>query len=183
MTFKEIIAVMFACILANNYVFQNFFGVEAVALDSEKGVKSILFNGLTVTAVLVVATLITWPVNSLLSGAAYLQTLVFAIITTAVVYLASFASKKACKHCEGSVLPMAINSIVLGCCLVNAAKGYGFGASVLISVGVGLGYLLATFVVSGVRERVNEKFVPKAWRGAPILVAEMAIISLVLFAL
>lgn len=183
MSFKEIIAVMFACILANNYVFTNFFGVEAIACDSKKGIRAMLANGLTVTAVLVVATLVTYPVNALLANAAYLQTLVFAIVTTAVVYIADFVAKKASKEHECSVLPIAINSVVLGACLVNSAAGYGLGASVLISVGVGIGYLLATFVVAGVRERVNEKFVPKAWRGAPILVAEMAIIALVLFAL
>lgn len=183
MSAKEVIAIMFACILANNYVFQNFFGVEAVALDSEKGIKCMLFNGLTVTAVLIVSTLITWPINAMLASASYLQTLVFAIVTTAVVYIADFVAKKVCKENKCSVLSIAINSVVMGACLVNAANGYGFGTSVLASVGVGLGYLLATFVVAGVRERVNEKFIPKAWRGAPILAAEMAIIALTLFAL
>lgn len=184
MSAKEVIAVMFACILANNYVFQNFFGVEAVALDSEKGIRSMLASGLTVTAVLVVSTLVTWPLNAMLAGgASYLQTLVFAIVTTAVVYIADFVAKKVSKEHKCEVLPIAINSVVMGACLVNAANGYGFGTSVLASIGVGIGYLLATFVVAGVRERVNEKFIPKAWRGAPILVAEMAIIALTLFAL
>lgn len=183
MAFKEVIALTFACILANNYVLSSFFGVESVAVDSLKDVKDIVRMGLTVTAVLVLSTLITWPVNNALACVIYLQTLVFAVITVAVVFVVDILARKASKGHDCNVIPVALNSIVLGACLVNASNGYGYGTSLLVSVGAGLGYLLTTLVVAAVRERINEKYVPKAWRGAPILVAEMAIISMVLFAL
>lgn len=183
MSFKEMIAVMFACILANNYVFRNFFGVEALDGDAKGSAKSLLSMGLTVTGVLVVSTLITWPLESVIaSSASYLQTLVYAVVTTMVVYCVDFCAKKFCKCEKCNCLPIAVNSIVLGCCLTNAANGYGFGLSLLCAFGASIAYLVASFMVAGVRERVNEKFVPDAWKGAPILVLEMAIISLVVFA-
>ncbi|MBQ0071002.1 MAG: hypothetical protein KBS81_03980 [Spirochaetales bacterium] len=183
MSMKEIIAVMFACILANNYVFQNFLGVESVEADSRKSLNSIVAMGLSVTVVLLVTTLLVAPLQGLLTTSAqYLATMVYAVVATLVVYALNFVAKKVSKDHACSTLPIVVNSIVLGACLMNSASGYGLVASLFASVGIGLGYLLASLVVAGVRERVNEKFVPSSWKGAPILCAEMAIIALVLFA-
>ena len=52
----------------------------------------------------------------------------------------------------------------------------------MAAVGVGLGFLLAMFLFAGVESRINEKYVPKAFRGLPVSLLAACILSLALFA-
>lgn len=181
MTFKELIAVMFACVLANNYVLSNFMGIESVGSDISKSWKSMAFRGLYVTLAVVASCAITWPLDAyvLVGAAASLRILVFAVVVMAVSAAAGLLFKK-----DGSSfdLPVMLNSAVLGACLLNVSNGYTFLAGLFSALGVGLGYMLVTFVMAGVMGRINMKNVPKAWRGVPITVAAIAIVSMVLAA-
>lgn len=181
MTFKEMIAVMFACILANNYVLSSFMGVESVGSDISKSWKGLAFRGLHVTLSVVVSCAIAWPLCTyvLVGSAASLNILVSAVVVMAVSCAVGLLFKKEDSSFD---LPVMLNGVVLGACLINAAKGYTFACSVLAALGVGVGYTLVAFVVAGVMGRINMKNIPKAWRGIPITVAAMAIVSLVLFA-
>ena len=50
------------------------------------------------------------------------------------------------------------------------------------SVAVGLGFLLAMVVFCGVRSKIEEQYVPKAFRGLPIHLMAASILALALFA-
>ena len=58
----------------------------------------------------------------------------------------------------------------------------GFGEALISSVGVGLGFMAAMTVFASVRERVEDEFVPAAFRGRPVRLLIAAMMSLVLFA-
>ncbi len=202
MTFKEMTAVMFACILANNYVLSNFMGIEAVGFDISKSYKSIFVKGLELTLAIVVSSVVTWVLNSyLLVGALEsLRILVTSIVVLAVTGVVGllFKDKASCGNasCDndscanrgaissfnGFDIPTALNSIILGALLLFSSNKYSCVTGILASLGVGIGYIIATLVISGVVSRINMKYVPKAWRGFPIIVASIAIVSLVLFA-
>lgn len=180
MTFKELIAVMFACVLANNYVLSNFMGIESVGSDISKSWKSMAFRGLYVTLAVVASCAITWPLDAyvLVGAVASLRILVFAVVVMAV----SAAGLLFKKDGMSFDLPVMLNSAVLGACLLNVSNGYTFLAGLFCALGVGIGYMLVTFVMAGVMGRINMKNVPKAWRGVPIMVASIAIVSMVLAA-
>lgn len=202
MTFKEMTSVMFACILANNYVLSNFMGIEAVGFDISKSYKSIFVKGLELTLAIVVSSVVTWVLNSyLLVGALEsLRILVTSIVVLAVTGVVGllFKDKASCGNApcgndsytnrdsissfNGFDIPTALNSIILGALLLFSSNGYSCVTGILASLGVGIGYIVATLVISGVASRINMKYVPKAWRGFPIIVASIAIVSLVLFA-
>jgi electron transport complex protein RnfA len=80
---------------------------------------------------------------------------------------------------EGFVM-LAVNGAVLGLMIQNAELG--FGEALISSVGVGLGFMAAMTVFASLRERVEDEFVPAAFRGLPVSLLIAAMMSLVLFA-
>ena len=94
MTFEIIIGILLAGILSNNYALLHFLGTGAVIENERSSRKSLIIGGCT-TLVMVVATLITWPINHyLLESVPYLQTLVFVIVLLGVVELSHLITKK-----------------------------------------------------------------------------------------
>lgn len=183
MSIKEVFAVMFACILANNYVLANFMGVEALASDLSKSWKSMAFKGLYVTLTLLICAIEAWiwTYYCTTTVASALTILVLSILVLANSMFLGSVFKGLIGNSSFDI-PAALNSVVLGACLINANQGYSLLACVFAGLGVGIGYTLVTFVMAGLMERINMKYVPKAWRGLPIMVATLAIVSLVIFA-
>ena len=174
------VAVLLAGILANNYAIQNFLGVDTV-LGNETSANKSWKLGLLVTAVMVVSTVICWPLSSVLKSMAYLQTLVFVAVVLIVTGFVQMAAKSMLQKTmgEGFVL-LAVNGAVLGLMIQNAELG--FGEALISSVGVGLGFMAAMTVFASLRERVEDEFVPAAFRGLPVSLLIAAMMSLVLFA-
>ena len=183
MSIKEVFAVMFACILSNNYVLANFMGVEALASDISKSWKSMAFKGLYVTLTILVVAIESWIWNfySTTSAGSALTIMVVSVLVLANSMFLGNLFKNLIGESAFDI-PAALNSVVLGACLVNANEGYSLLACIFAGLGVGIGYTLVTFVMAGLMERINMKYVPKAWRGIPIMVATLAIVSLVIFA-
>ena len=77
---------------------------------------------------------------------------------------------------------MALNSIVLGTLLLSSSNGLGWGASYVAVIGTGLGYFLVSMVISGIGRRIDEKAIPESFRGVPIFLATLSIMSLAVYA-
>ena len=172
-------------VLLNNYALMHFLGISTV-LGNERPVKKTCCLGLSITAVMVLATLVTWPLQTYVLapfGLEYLQTLVFMAVILVVAYLVGAAAKLVVKKPLGMFFPLvALNSAVLGVTLNNAAEGYSLLQALVSSVAVGLGFLLAMVVFCGVRSKIEEQNVPKAFRGLPIQLMAASIVALALFA-
>lgn len=174
------VAVLLAGILANNYAIQNFLGMDTV-LGNETSANKSWKLGLLVTAVMVVSTVICWPLSSVLKSMAYLQTLVFVAVVLIVTGFVQMAAKSMLQKTMGEGFVMlAVNGAVLGLMIQNAELG--FGEALISSVGVGLGFMAAMTVFASLRERVEDEFVPAAFRGLPVSLLIAAMMSLVLFA-
>lgn len=171
------VALLLAGILANNYAIQNFLGVDTILGNGTTAKKSAKL-GLLVTAVMVLSTVITWPVqNFVLAGMEYLQTLVFVAVVLIVTGIVKNAAKKDAG--EGFAM-LAVNGAVLGLCINTA--GATFGEALITSVGAGLGFMAAMTVFASLRERVEDDFVPASFRGLPVSLLIAAMMSLVLYA-
>lgn len=180
---KSLMMIVLGGVLLNNYALQSFLGVTSF-LGNAKSAAKAFWMGLAVTLVMVVSTLITWPLQTLVLdklGLGYFQTFVFMLVILALAYVLGAVVKAAVKKPLGISFPLiALNSAVLGVAINNA--GASFVQALAASVGAGLGFLLAMVVFAGVRSNIEECFVPKTFRGLPIDLMAAGIVSLALFA-
>jgi len=183
MTVKSVLMILLGGAVLNNCVLLGFLGVTPF-LGMAKHEKKMLCMSLSVALVMLLTAAASYPVQALLEakGLGYFQTLAFALIILAVVYLLEGIVKLSGKSL-GVYFPMiALNSAVLGLCVNNIAEAYTYAEALINALGSGLGFVLATVLLCGVQERINDRFVPKAFRGLPVTVLAASILSLALFA-
>jgi len=180
---KELISIFFAAILTSNFVLAKFLGI-CPFLGVSKQLGTATGMGVAVIFVMALATVVIYPINALLerSGLDYLQTTVFILVIAALVQLVEIILRRYVKslyRALGIYLPLiTTNCAVLGVVLLNVQEGYGFGASLVNSVGAGAGFLLAMVIFAGVRERMEEADIPKAFAGLPSTLIAASIVSL-----
>ena len=177
-----VLAILLTGIISNNYALIEFLGTGAVIENERSSRKSLIVGGGT-SLVMLVATLITWPLNHyLLTNVPYLQTLVFVVVILVVVELVHLLSKKHLEeYCKVDFLKFAINGAVLGLCIHNT-EHLGFGQSLLTAVAVGLGLTLTMVVYSSLQKKVDEEAVPASFRGLPIALLTAGMMALALLA-
>ncbi len=84
---------------------------------------------------------------------------------------------------EAIVPILLINSILLAVILLQNSQINSLVNSFLFGLGTGLGFLLLLLVITCLRERIDNENVPKAFRGIPILLITMGILSMGLMGL
>lgn len=182
MSVKIILGILLAGFLSNNYAILHFLGTGAV-IENNRTIKKSLIIGIGTTIVMLLTTLITWPINKfLLVKVSYLQTLVFVCVVLIVVEVIHLLTKNKLENfCEVDFLTFAINGAVLGLCINNATLK--FGEALLTSLAVGIGLTITMIVFSTLHERIDEKSVPKSFRGLPIslLIAGMMALAFLAF--
>jgi electron transport complex protein RnfA len=143
---------------------------------------------IAVILVMLGATAITWPIYEFILkgfGIEYLQTLVFILVIAALVQIVEAIIKKTSPtlyKALGIYLPLiTTNCAILAVALINVQNSYGFVTSMINSLGIGLGYMLAMFLFAGVRKRMLDSDIPKSLQGLPIILAAAAIVSVSFF--
>jgi len=180
---KEWIALFLTAILTGNFVLMRFLGI-CPFLGVSKKVNTAVGMSVAVIFVMALASAVCWPLNVLLENndLAYLQTIVFILVIAALVQFVEIALKRFVKPLYlalGIYLPLiTTNCAVLGVVLLNADSGYGFVSSMVNSVGAGVGFLLAMVIFAGVRSRLEDSDLPKAFQGLPATLVAASIVSL-----
>ena len=183
---KELILILMAGVLVNNYVLQQFLGI-CPFLGVSKKVNQATGMGVAVIFVMLCATAVTWPIyHYILSpNFTYLQTIVFILVIAALVQFVEIVLKKfipALHKSLGVYLPLiTTNCAVLGVTINNITAEYSFLESMISSLGVGLGFLLAMVLFAGVRSRMEGGDAPKAFKGVPITLVAASIVALAFF--
>ena len=172
---KELIILVLGFALVNNYALSAYLGLTPMLGFARKGEK-ILAMGLAVTAVTVLSSLILWLLRGLIPAA--LQILCAVVVILILVYLLQLA----CGRKLGIWFPViALNSAVLGLSL-NQLKTDSFLTVLCSALGVGLGFLLGLFLLSGVQTKLEEDQAPKSFRGFPLQILAAAIVAMALTA-
>lgn len=185
MSVSEMFAVFIGCVFANNFVLTHFVGFEHIGSDSKKDWK---YNGrvsLLFTVVLLIATTIAFPLDKwvISNGFEWARTLVYVLVIALSVFLVQvLVMKRIPEWLKYDSICVVLNSVVLGTLLLNQSYGYGWLTSYISVIGVGVGYFLVAIVVSGLRKRIDMKAVPESFRGVPIYLATLAILSLSVYA-
>lgn len=178
---KALLLIMLGGVLVNNYTLEKFLGVGPVLGGRKYGSAAM---GFSVAAVMLLAAAVTWPLYRLLVllGAEYLETLIFVLVVLLVVYVLGAMFAKSGKP-VGAYFPLvALNSAVLGLAVNNITEGYTYVEALFAALGAGLGFVLAMVLFAGVKSKINERYVPKAFRGLPVMLLAASIISLAFYA-
>ena len=94
MDYKALLVIIISSVLVNNYVLSQSLGI-CPFLGVSKKTDQAVGMGLSVTVVMLIATLVTWPVQHYVLNKldlAYLQTIVF-ILITGIIGIVSFYVK------------------------------------------------------------------------------------------
>ena len=182
--FRNLMYIFVTSSLVENIVLAKFLGCcpflgVSKKLDSAVGMSS------AVIFVLLMSTAVTWPIYTFLLvpfGLEYLQTIVFILVIAALVQLVEFVMKKYMKplyRALGVYLPLiTTNCAVLGCVLLNVENSYNFIESIVNTLGIGIGFMLAMVLFAGVRSKMESGEFPKSFQGVPITLVAASIVSM-----
>lgn len=180
----NIVSILLAGILTENMILAKFLGI-CPFLGTSKKVGTAFSMSVAVTAVMVIATAVTYPLYAYLLvplGLDYLQTIVFILVIAALVQLLEILLKKYSKPIYtalGIYLPLiTTNCAVLGITILNFTKGYNYVESLINALAAGLGFMLAMIIFAGVRKRIENSDIPEGLKGLPITLISAAIVAL-----
>ena len=181
---KTLIIILMSSVLVNNYVLSRFLGI-CPFLGVSKKLDQATGMGISVTAVMLLATAFTWPIQYFVLdklGLGYLQTIIFILVIAALVQMLELFLKKVSPSLHkglGVYLPLiTTNCAVLGVAINNITDGYNVIEAMVSSLGCGLGFLLAMVLFSGMRSRIDESKVPAPFKGIAITLIAASFISL-----
>ena len=184
MNVTSLLAIALGAILTNNFILVKFLGI-CPFMGVSKKTDTALGMGVAVTFVMALASMVTWAVDHYILtplDLGYMQTAAFILIIAAIVQVVEMFLKKSVPtlyQALGIYLPLiTTNCAVLGVVLLNVQNDYTFIASVVYGITGGLGFLLAIYLFSTIRERVQFADYPKCFEGFPIALITAGLIAL-----
>ena len=178
-----ILAIM-TSMLIDNVVLSRFYGI-CPFLGVSRKVKSSLGMGIAVVFVIIMATVICWPLYNYVlvpAGIGFMDTVAYILIIASLVQLVGLFIKKyspSLYKSLGIYLPLiTTNCAVLGVVQANTDQGLTFLNSLANGVGTSVGFLLIIVVFSCIRVRLETSNVPKAFKGLPIALIVAAIMAI-----
>ena len=184
MSVVNLVQILLAAILTNNYILSKFLGICPFLGVSKKLDTAVGMSG-AVIFVMMIATAVTWPIQTYLltpNGLDYLQTIVFILIIAALVQFVEIFLKKymvSLYNALGVYLPLiTTNCAVLGVTVLNIDEGYNFVQSLINSLGSGLGFMLAMVLFAGVRGRLETAKIPQSMQGLPITLVSASLVAI-----
>ena len=180
----KLLSITLGAILANNFIFSQFLGC-CPFLGVSKKVDTAVGMGVAVTFVMGLASAVCYVVNQFILvplDLAYMQTVAFILVIAGLVQFIEMFLKKSMPSLYtalGVYLPLiTTNCAVLGVVLLNVQNDYTFIASVVYGITGGLGFLLAIYLFSTIRERVQFADYPKCFEGFPIALITAGLMAL-----
>ena len=180
----SLILIIIVAIFVNNVVLAQFLGI-CPFLGVSKKLDTASGMGMAVTAVLVVATIVTYLLQVYVLnafGLEYLQTIAFILVIAALVQMIEIILKKtmpALYQALGVFLPLiTTNCCILGVAILVIQKDYDLLEGIVYALSTGIGFLLAMVLFAGLREQLDLLDVPKAFRGVPIALVTAGLLAM-----
>ena len=180
----SLILIIIVAIFVNNVVLAQFLGI-CPFLGVSKKVDTASGMGMAVTAVLVVATIVTYLLQVYVLnafGLEYLQTIAFILVIAALVQMIEIILKKtmpALYQALGVFLPLiTTNCCILGVAILVIQKDYDLLEGIVYALSTGIGFLLAMVLFAGLREQLDLIDVPKSFRGVPIALVTAGLLAM-----
>ena len=177
------IAIVLSAVLTNNFITVKTYGV-CPFLGVSKKTSSAAGMGVAVTGVMVLATLVTYPIYTYVMvplNFEFLEIIFFIFIIASLVQMLEVIIRKISPtlyNAMGVYLPLiTTNCAVLGVtelligdmsAILGEGVAMNIGWAVLYALFAGLGFTLVMIIMSGMREKLNYYKTPKALAGFPI---------------
>lgn len=168
------IGLIITFVFINNFILTQFLGL-CPFIGVSKNVESAVGMGFAVTFVMAIASLATWAIYSFILvplEVTFLQTITFILVIASLVQFVEMVIQKVSPplyKALGIYLPLiTTNCAILGIALINVRSEYNAMESFVAGISAGLGFLLAIVLMSTIREKLNNEWVPKYFRGVPI---------------
>ncbi len=180
----EYLLIFISAIFVNNIVLAQFLGI-CPFLGVSKKIDTSLGMSAAVAFVMVLATLVTWLVQTYVLnpfGLQYLQTIAFILVIASLVQMVEIILKKvspALYQALGIFLPLiTTNCAVLGVAILVIQKDFNLAQSIVYALSTAIGFGLALTVFAGIREQLELANVPKGMRGMAIVLVSAGLLSL-----
>lgn len=167
-------SVLIGAMLINNFVFTKYLGLCVFFGTSQKR-STAVGMGVTFTIVMVASAMMSWALYQFVLKPYhldYLEIIVFIGLVSLSVQAVDTILRKINPilfKAFGVYLVLVIaNCIILAVPLILSDNDYNAWESLMLAVGAGLGFLIALFLMSSVRERLELANVPSTYRGLPI---------------
>jgi len=167
-------SVLIGAMLIHNFVFTKYLGLCVFFGTSQKK-STAVGMGITFTIVMVVSAMMSWALYQFVLKPYhldYLQIIVFIGLVSLSVQAVDTILRKINPmlfKAFGVYLVLVIaNCIILAVPLILADNEYNAWESLMLALGAGLGFLVALFLMSSARERLELANVPPTYRGLPI---------------
>ena len=184
---KSLILILMGGVLIINYVLNQFLGI-CPFLGVSKKVNQASGMGMAVIFVMLFATAATWPIYNFVLvplKIEYFQTIIFILVIATLVQFVEIILKRFIPSLHASLgiyLPLiTTNCAVLGVTINNITAGYTFIESMIASLGVGLGFMLAMLLFAGVRSKLDDSNAPKCFRGLPVTLISASIVAMAFY--
>lgn len=180
----KLLMIGFSAALINNVVLSQFFGI-CPFLGVSKKIDTAAGMSMAVIFVITISSFITSLIHNYILtplGVTYLDTIVFILVIASLVQFVEMFLKKVIPllyAALGVYLPLiTTNCAVLGVAILNVQKSYGVIESVINGVGTALGFSISIIIMAGLREKMEDNDIPKAFRGIPIVLITAGLMSI-----
>ena len=177
------IAIVLSAVLTNNFITVKTYGI-CPFLGVSKKTSSAAGMGIAVTLVMLLATLVTYPIYTYVMvplQIEFLEIIFFIFIIASLVQMREKIIQKVSPSLYGAMgiyLPLiTTNCAVLGVtelligdmsAILGEGVAMNIGWAALYALFAGLGFTLVMIIMSGMREKLNCYKTPKALAGFPI---------------
>ena len=183
MSVTTLLAISLGAILTNNFIFSQFLGI-CPFLGVSKKIDTAVGMGAAVTFVMGLASAFCYLINLVLVplNLAFMQTVAYILVIASLVQFVEMFLKKnipTLYTALGVYLPLiTTNCAILGIALINVESNYSFLDSCVNSIGTSIGYTMAILLFSCIRERLDEKALPKCLQNLPIALITASCMSI-----
>jgi len=172
--FGLLLSILIGAMLVNNFVFTKYLGL-CVFFGTSQRKSTAVGMGITFTIVIVFAAMMAWVLYQFVLKPfqlTFLNIVVFIGLVSLSVQAVDTILRKvnpALFKAFGVYLVLVIaNCIAIAVPLILADNEYTGLESFMLALGAGLGFLVALFLMSSARERLELANVPPSFRGLPI---------------
>ncbi|MGI9257361.1 MAG: electron transport complex subunit RsxA [Gammaproteobacteria bacterium] len=180
----ELLLIIFAAALVNNFVLVQFLGL-CPFLGSSRRLDGALGMALATGLVLTLASGLSYLVERYLLlpfDVLYLRLIAFILVIGAAVQLTELALRRispVLHRVLGLYIPLiASNCAVLGVALLNSTEQRSLLTALFFGAGAALGFGIVLTLLSGLRERIEGADVPLPFRGPAIALVTAGIMSM-----
>ncbi len=189
---REFLIAVIAAVTVQNILFTRGLGSSRLLLVSKRsGKDTAIFGGFMMLFLLVLTSfsfLIEDIVPKTTLAPLYIMRPIAYLVTATLLYAAlcivcSLFFKDFFEKKEKLITSACFNCAVFGTVLLTISKYYSFGARIGYAAGSCVGFLLAMFIVSEGRRRIELSKVPAAFKGLPAALIYIGLISLAFYGL